>query len=153
MKITKYLREEEKQKKTKTKSFRLTEKALYTLETLAKISGNSQNDITNEMLEDYFKELNFSEFLKDYLSVLTANGKIKIGKSIRFELEEIFHYYEITILNEGTNIFLCKYIMESFNTQNGRKKIFETIFHFTKIVELLESGVDSSCSMELIKEI
>ena len=139
--ISKFLQQGEKQRKTITKTFRLTEDAQGILKDLANFTKKSQNELINEILEDYEVEFTFHSNIEALLGLLNEEQYIQLKKTYDYDFKSSLEYvydvfYEDSVLFEIYKIFN--------NTENKRTCLFEKKTELFSIYELSERGVDSN---------
>lgn len=139
--VSKFLQQGEKQRKTITKTFRLTEDAHGILKDLSNFTKKSQNELMNEILEDYEVEFTFHSNLEALLGLLNEDQYIQLKKTYDYDFKSSLEYiydifYEDKVLFEIYKIFN--------NTENMRICLFEKKTEMFSIYELSEHGVDSN---------
>lgn len=142
--IKRFLEKGEKQKITKTKSFRLSENAFTVLETLSKTTDSSQNEILNDILDEYNQELKNSEFLRDRLKVLIREPKESTLVLEKYDAINFVKYEYIISYNHKRENFNLKFRLFDVNEITNEKIILERETFFENLNELLCYGIDSN---------
>lgn len=151
--LKKFLNEEKKQQRTKVKSFRLSTNAYSAIETLAAKTGKSQNEIVNEIFEDYEIELSFINNLEKLFIKLVKNEKKIVLRKITavndFADRELVYLYEI--LKDNDNQFVMNYkILEvqypetKMVAHTITKTLLDSKLNIADLTRLLDFGVDSA---------
>lgn len=150
--IVKFFEKGIKEPKTKTKTFRLTETAYNTLEALSDRAGNSQNEIMNEVLEDYWADLTFVTELEQLCSLLTAGNKIGLHKvTVLSNVSRVTYNCSVMLSENGAKKYLVKcFITYSDNTAEEQSSI-APYYEADTIGEILKLGFNSSYSTEMIE--
>ncbi len=147
--IKKLFNKHDKKEKIVTKSIRLKEEADKALQILARESDRSQNETLNIILEDAYQEYSFFENIeKEWKDKPT--DKLELRKIIKFG--EIRSYIECSYMLKPLKKGLECHFSVVFREHRegvkilGAENIFSGIFIIEKIVDLINAGIDSSCS-------
>ncbi|WP_435309698.1 hypothetical protein [Sebaldella termitidis] len=156
--IIKVLKEGEKQKKLKQKTFRIKEDFSKMLDNLCETTNLSQNEILNIILDDYYDEYNFINELQESLEELKANpNKIILISQVFLFCSDYsqLRLYEIAYNQKEKkyfNVLYQEYIGTTgeYNFLEKEKIVFSVDFQIKDYKELLEyNGVTSKYSIDV----